>query len=318
MAKKLIVWLLAAFLLQYRIYDYLDRVVFAPAASFSLQTIAASSANIYSYDKSYYAELTGHDLKIYASSGNSLVKDVTLDSNETVSYLSWLPDRNIILVGMSADYATTTTATLLSIDPETGSKPVSPEIRGLAKGARIESVAFSTKTNVTNILIRDEYGTWVWRTDANNYLRRLNLNDWDINRIASLKYQDTLLYDDTVLGSVYAYFYGGRISKVPFGARQHYALIGTDQNDNIYLGALDSHDLVTGIFKGKINGDFTEIKTLDPPAQVNSVTVNNDGAISVSSNGYVAPYGQKHVRYVAPAPAPGRAASPVLKETPGA
>jgi hypothetical protein len=313
--KKILVWLLAAFLLQYAVYDYLDRVVFAPSVAFTQKTIGGSGPVVqsvmYSYNHSYYSDLSATDLKIYVVRGNRLVKDVSLADNETVSYLSWLPDRNIVLAGTATDYPTATTVALLAIDPETGAKPVTPEIRGMAKGARIEGVAFSTKTNVTNILVRDVYGTWVWRTDANNYLRRLNLDDWDINRIASLQYQDTLLYDDTVLDSVYAYFYGGRISKIPLGTIGRYALIGTDQNDNVYLGSLDRNDLVTGVFEGKVNGGFSEIKSITPPAPVNAVTVAVDGTVSVAS-GYVAPYGVKHERYVPP-PTPVK--RPVLPES---
>jgi len=279
--KKIVVWLIAALLLQFGIWGYLDRVIFAPSAAFT-QPPDPTLAISYSYDKAYYSEISGHDLQIYSSLGHRLTRDISLKDNESVSYFSWLPDRNLALAGVSFDFTKTTTVSLLSIDPETNSQPVSPEVSGLALGARIESVAFSTKTNVTNILVKDRYGTAVYRTDANNYLRRLTLGDSHINRIASLRYQDTILYDDTVAGSVYAYVYGGRVAKVPLGTRQHYALIGTDQSDNVYLGELNNQKLVTAIFEGKINGDFTQIKSLDPAYPVNSIKVTYDGTISFS------------------------------------
>jgi len=305
--KKIIVWLLAAFLLQFGVYEYLDRVTFAPVVGFSQETIGdgrvADASIAYSYDKAYYSVLSDRDLKVYAAKGKRLIRDIPLRENETVSYLSWLQDRDILLVGTATDYASSTTVALLSIDPETGATPVTPEIRGMAEGARIESVAWSTKTNVTNILVRDRYGTWVWRTDANNWLRRLNLDDWDINRIACLRYQDVLLYDDTVLGRVYAYFYGGRIREVPLGTTRRYALIGTDRNDNVYLGALNSDNLVTSICEGKVTGNFTEIKSFASPVQVNAVTVDGNGNITVAT-GWVPPYGQKHLAApVTPPPA---------------
>lgn len=281
--KKIIIWLMAAFLLQFGVYEYLNLVVLAPSAAYTEQAAENSTRDVsYSYDKSYYAVLSARDLKIFAASGNRQVKDISLKDNESVSYLSWLPDRNLVLAGISTNYSYSTTVTLMAIDPETDSKPVSPNIRGLAKGAKITNVAFSTKTNVTNILIQDSRGSTVYRTDANNYLRRLYLGTTHIDRIASLTYEDTLLYDDSVSNSVYAYYGNGRRAKIPFTSGQPFTLIGTDKSDNIYLGYLTDGNLVSAIYEGQMNQNFSEVRQLSSPSPVDLINVNYDGVISTS------------------------------------
>jgi len=285
--RKIAIWLLAALLLQLSVYEYLDRVLLAPAAGFT-QTVdgtagpSGGSTGSYSYDKSYYADFSLRDLKIYATRDNSQVRNIRLQTDQVFTYFTWLPNRNLALAAISTNYARSTTVTLLSIDPETNSQPVSPRVVGLARGARITDVAFSTQTNVTNILIRSGTASEVYRTDANNYLRKLYLGTWSIDRIASLTAQDVLLYDDSVSKAVYAYYANGRRARVRAGGLSSLALIGADKNDNVYLGRLVYGDMVSEIWEGRIDGSFREIRSLDTPYPAGSISVNYDGTITFS------------------------------------
>jgi len=282
-----VIWLLAAFLLQFSAYEYLDRVVLAPEAGFT-QSVAAAvgpsagATGTYSYDKAYYSEFSLRNLKIYATKDDSLVRNISLKANQVFTYFTWLPDRNIALAGVATNYARSTTVTLMSIDPETNSEPVSPKVVDLARGAKITDVAFSTLTNVTNILITNGTVAEVYRTDANNYLRRLYLGTRYIDRIATLTGRDVLLYDDSVSKAVYAYYGNGRRARISPDGRSPFALIGADKNDNIYLGQLAYGDMVSSIWEGKIDARFREVKVLDTPYPAGSISVDYGGKISFS------------------------------------
>lgn len=283
--KKLMFWFLAAILFQVSIYEYLDQVILAPAARFSQQTVGGEVKSgapfLYSYDNAYYAQVTAQGVKIFSSKGNSLVKEISSKSKESFTYFSWLPERNLALVGISLDDFKGSSVTLESINPENNSEAVTPKVVGLAKGAKIISVAFSTQTNVTYMLVRDGNETAIYRTDANNTLKKVNAGTSSIKRIATLRNQDVLLYDNTERGKVYDIDGNGiRIELSPVNGK--YALIGVDKEDNIYIGRLNNHELITTILVGKVHGGFKEFKKLDSSYPIDSINVTYDGRILFS------------------------------------
>ncbi|MGE5397089.1 MAG: hypothetical protein ACM3MK_06075, partial [Chitinophagales bacterium] len=141
------------------------------------------------------------------------------------------------------------------------------------------NVAFSTQTNVTYMMVKTKYGTSVYRTDANNHVRRV-INNASIGRIAIMQSEDRLLYDNEK-GVVYSLRNSGRRIRIS-PEDDKYALIGTDQNDNIYLARLSSPGVVNSVLKGSINGDFQEHKILDNPYPLASVTIDYDGKLRLT------------------------------------
>lgn len=283
--RKLMFWFLAAILFQVSIYEYLDQVILAPAASFSQQAVGGEVKSgapfLYSYDNAYYAQVTAQGVKIFSSKGNSLVKEISSKPKESFTYFSWLPERNLALVGISLEDFKGSSVTLESVNPENNSEAVTPKVVGLAKGAKIINVAFSTKTNVTYMLVRNGNETAIYRTDANNTLKKVNAGTSSIKRIATLKNQDILLYDNTEKGKVYVIDGNGRrIELSPVKGK--YALIGVDKEDNIYIGSLNNHDLITTILAGKVHGGFKEFKKLDSSYPIDSINVTYDGRILFS------------------------------------
>lgn len=275
-------WLLAAVIFQTGIYEYMDRVMLAPAASFSQRAVTGGTKSgspvYYSYDNTYYAQMSDQGLEIFSSAKNKSLKVITLQENEKITYFTWLPERNLALVGISQDDYKGATVTLKALNPETNSEPVAPKISGLSKGAKIVSVAYSTETNVTNILVKNGSNNAIYRTDANNKLKKVNIYSTRVNRIASLRNQDALLYDDVEKGKVYLAYGSGKVVEIsPKGYR--YALIGTDKGDNIYIGRLNDQRLVSSIMDGKVSGGFSEVKRLDSPYPVDSIKIAYDGRI---------------------------------------
>jgi len=280
--RKLMFWFLAAILFQVSIYEYLDQVILAPAARFSQQAVGgvvkSGAPSLFSYDNAYYAQVTAQRIKIFSSKDNRLVKEISSNSKESFTYFSWLPERNLALVGISLDDFKGSSVTLESVNPENNSVAVTPKVVGLAKGAKIVSVAFSTQTNVTYMLVRNGNEAAIYRTDADNTLKKVNAGTSSIKRIATLKNQDILLYDNTEKGKVYDIDGNGRrIELSPVDGK--YALIGVDKEDNIYIGRLNTHELITTILVGKVHGGFKEFKKLDSSYPIDSISVTYDGRV---------------------------------------
>jgi hypothetical protein len=281
--KKYIHMLLIVMIFQIGIYLYLDRVILVPSADFSQQSIKdrskiSADPQKVSQDQKYYAKLQTTGIKFYTKN-NTLKKESPLKIGESISYFSWVPATDLALIGITSNTAQSTSVTLKSVNLETGSYPIEPKISGLSSGAKIDEVAFSPQINVTYILVRENLISTVYRTDANNKLSQV-LRSSSIQRIAALQSEDILLYDNNQNGAIYALTKG--VQKVISPSIGHYALIGSDKDDNIYIGRLSGSGVISSILKGNPKGNFTEYKALDYLYPVSSVTVNYDGKLQLS------------------------------------
>jgi hypothetical protein len=282
--NKLIKFILIIAITQAGIYFYLDRVVLVPSAKYSQQAITDVSKlpvdpEKVSTDQKYYAKLQTTGVKFYTID-NTLKNELALKTGESVSYFSWVPDTDLALIGISRNTAHGTSVSLKSVNMETNSYPVEPKISGLASGSKITEVASSSQINVTYILIKSKITTLVYRTDANNSLRKV-ISHTAVRRIASLQSEDMLLYDNKQDGEVYALSNKGKWKMISPKVG-HYALIGSDKDDNIYIGRLSGSGVISSILKGNPKGNFTEYKDLDYHYPASSVTVNYDGKLQLS------------------------------------
>jgi hypothetical protein len=283
--RKYLSTLLIVILLQAGVYLYLDRVLLVPSVEFTQHSVTEQSSKLpadsqkISSDQKYYVKLESTAVKFY-SAANKLEREIPLQAWEIVTYFAWVPNTDVALIGISSDTKKGTSVTLKSVNLEIDSHPYEPKISNLVKGSKITDVAFSGQVNVTYFLIKSPYTTMVYRTDANNHLRKVTIVS-TVRRIASLQSQDELLYESKEYSAVYILSGNGKRQQVsPSGGK--YALIGTDKDDNIYIGEFSSPGMVSSILKGTMHGDFTEYKALSYPYPATSVTVNFDGKLRLS------------------------------------
>ena len=89
---------------QYGVGCYLNNLL-APAAG-SIETSGKNTGQqqVFSYDKSFRADIAPNAGKIYTVGNDSVpVKTIELKTTEKITYFDWLDDRNIALAGIS-DY----------------------------------------------------------------------------------------------------------------------------------------------------------------------------------------------------------------------
>lgn len=282
--KKIFVWLLVIIVFQLSIYTYLDRILLVPAVSFTQNVVDKYQKNgitySSSYDGLYVAHISKTGIKIFQSKAKNSKYSLKLASNESISYFTWLPDRDLALAGINKDRSYSTTIILKPINLQTQSKPVEPVIKGLKKYTRIVDVAFSSSTNVLYMHLSGPNGSRVYRVDANNIIRREAAVSRYIGKIDSLKNQDVLVFDNTMKNAVYVLKKGSvkRISP-PSG---QYALIGIDKVDNIYIGRLKNNS-INEIMIGRINKKFSVLKKMPGKYKEDSLMVTYDGRIKLTS-----------------------------------
>ncbi|MDS1029474.1 hypothetical protein RDV78_03010 [Bacillota bacterium LX-D] len=284
MKNKFFLWLFCALLIQVSVYLYLDRILFAPEMDFSQETISkesgSSASKNYSYNKDYYAQISEGSVKFYTKN-QKLVQEVKLRDKEQITYFSWLPQRNLALIGLSYETRGGTTVTLKPVNPELDSHPANPKIAGLGKGAQIVDVTYSTQTNVIYMLVKSGKNASVFRTDANNNLEQMDLSTTHIGRIDNLHNDDILLYDNTDTGQIHWVSRHGS-SKIISPENGKFALLGVDEHDNIYIGKLAETEKISEIYIQKSNGFFVLYKKLDYAYPVDAVKITADGNVILS------------------------------------
>jgi hypothetical protein len=276
--------LIIAIVLQLGMYFYLDKVLLVPAATFSQHIVtegnkAALDPEKLSTDNKYYAEVESTEIN-FLTADNKVDDKIPLETKDVVTYFTWVPNSHVALAGISNETSGTATLTLKTINLDTNSIPVEPKVSGLIKGSQIDDVVFSPQVNVTYMQITNKSLSLVYRTDANNLLSKV-LTTAVGTRIACLQNVDMLLYDNKKSGLVYSRNSGGYVKVIsPKGSK--YSLVGTDQNDYVYIGKLDKTGHIATVLKGSIKGDFKEYQTLINPCMPDEATVGYDGTLQVN------------------------------------
>lgn len=269
-----------AAILQTGIYLYMDRVVLMPSASFSQQTIAEEDqpeinhSNM-SLDHKYYAELQATGVRFF-NNKDLLTKEFPLQVDEKVTFFSWVQDSHLALIGFTKKGNQGTSVVLKPIDPDADSYPPETIINGLSSDSKISEVAFSLQIPVAYVLVKANNSGSVYRIDVNQKPGRVYIGS-SVWRIAGLQNEEMLLYDNRD-GRVYGMDSRGKRKTLTPGDGK-YTLIGTDRNDNLYIGRLSSPGSISTVLKGNISGGFIEYQNIDPPQPADLVTVNYYGTL---------------------------------------
>lgn len=277
--KRILLWILASLLLQGGIYLYTDQVLLAPTSPFQVkvaqnQPDATTSGQVYySRDKKYMARVTADKIQVYAMPAQKLMRTVEL-GDEHVSYFRWLDDRDLALVGLYTDIAGSRQVKLTRLNPLTSGYEVSTTIKDLPAGSEITSVAYSTATNVVYMKVTRNNISRIYRTDANHTLTRIWLNTYNIGRIATLVDQDCLIYDDLNHDTVNIREANGS-QRVISPPTAKYRLIGTDQDNNIYIARLNNEGLGESIYTGRLLVGFRLTRDLPTPVDASTLKLSD-------------------------------------------
>ena len=233
-------------------YLYLDQVLFAPMAD-----VTADSVTIYNSDSLNTPQKV--DLK-----------------GQGVSFFEWMPDRNLALMAMYPIHwkGGRWDVTLARYNPEGTTHESDAPIKDLPRNAKIVDVAYSTATNAVYMKMEVGNGLYrIYRTDANYDTRRIYVQTSHIGKIAVFYDEDKFFYDDSQRGIMYLFDgddSGWRVISPP----GQFRLVGLGEDKTIYAVKVNSKDEVIGYYTGRLKVGFHEVKALETPVELNSVTVH--------------------------------------------
>lgn len=292
--RKVCGYFILGIAVQAGIYFYLDRVLFAPTASYNVSSLTDSSSSSgtssegkaafkdvkikgkahYSHDYQYMADVTSDSITIYNANDVGNPQDVDL-KGKGVSYFEWLPDRNLALIGMyPADWQGGTWDITLARYNPSGSTESDAPIENLPRNSKIVDVAYSTATNAVYLKVEVDDGLYrIYRTDANYDTRRIYVQTSDIGKIAVFYDEDRLLYDDTERGIIYL-FNGDDSSWRIISPPGMYRLVGLGDDKTIYAVKINDDGDATAYYTGKLGVGFDLVKKLESPVDFDTVTIH--------------------------------------------
>ncbi|MCF0155061.1 MAG: hypothetical protein HUJ84_05015 [Veillonella sp.] len=277
--------------LQGGVYYYLDQVLFAPSASFSVSNgkeevndknfpdVKTSGKKYYSYDHQYMAVVTENSVDIYKAN-DSTPTHINL-KHRKVSYFEWMEDRNLAIMGLYGDHE----VTLARLDPSNPEHEVDTELEDAPRGSKIVDAAYSTATNVVYMKVEvGRHNYRMYRTDANYDTRRVYMQASDIGRIAVFYDEDNFFYDNAKTGDVFMFdgIEGGWRVINPAG---RYRLIGVDDKKDIYIAKVNEENEVLSVSKGRLGKGFTVLYSYDKPRDLDDVTMDDVKEIVANDGG---------------------------------
>ncbi|HWR41047.1 MAG TPA: hypothetical protein VN611_16275 [Patescibacteria group bacterium] len=276
-SRKLALMIVAGAILQLSVYLYLDQILFAPTAAFTVKDteqtqVVSGGKAYYSRDRKYMANITEDAVELYTMPGRSLVRSISLNGQK-VSYFKWLEDRNLALMATYDEESANGKVVLSQLNPLDDKHEMSTKVEKLPKGSKIHDVAYSTATNVIYMQVQTAVkpeAYRVYRTDANRELSRIFFNTNKVGRIGVLPYQDIMIFDNLENNTIVARNGDGSWQVISPTAGK-YRMIGVDAKSDVFIARLNTEGLAENVLKGNAKGSFVPHKKL--PAPVEAVTL---------------------------------------------
>lgn len=260
--QKVLSWIILSIIIQIVILIflnnfYLTRNKASVVASKYTETaglkipLAASNLKV-SFDGKYVGYLLDGNLKVLSldSKKNIFIKN----SEDTFSFFKWLPDRDMLI--LSKQNTTPNYLEIHTFDVITGVERSYPQIKNMSSKSQIIGIELSTLTNAVYVEVKiNNYEKDIYKFDIMDnldYIMTVNLS----TTIKQMNFIDTLVYQDN---PKYILIRNGSSNwSEKIFLKKDSMLLGTDYEDNIYIGELDEEKNVKNILSKNLQGGTKE------------------------------------------------------------
>jgi hypothetical protein len=241
-------------------------------------TVPADVENILvSYDAKYLSYYENEKLNIVNCKDGS-IKNIEVEEGTKISFYEWLPDRNRMLLVEKKSYDESSNLVLYYYDVSKGEKV---KVKDLAWGdtkSEVEDIQLSTLTGVTYVKVSNKgERSSIYRIDRMGNMTKVNTIPNFVSNIALVRHEDKLMYEGLVYNTIYS---TNRDEPISIKGVEKLTLIGTDDDDNVYLGEL-KEDLISKIYYGKTseNTEDWKVFNLQMPSEKNDLFVSSGGKV---------------------------------------
>jgi hypothetical protein len=291
--KRISIWIVVSLAIQGSVLFYLDHYFLATDSEVvskkveedvedkvkNIDIIVPENAeNIsVSYDAKYLSYYENDKLKIVDCKDGS-IKDVDGEMETEISFYEWLPDRNRVLLVEKKSDDESSNLVLYSYDVTKEKKVKIKDLAWADTKAGVQDIEISILTGLTYVRVASNSGkSSIYRIDRMGTMTKTTTVPNFISNIGLVRHKDKLVYEGLVYNTIYV---TGQYQPIKIKDTDKLTLIGTDDNDNVYIGELED-DKISKIYYGETLDDTEDWKTvkLQTPAEKNELFVSEDSKV---------------------------------------
>ena len=230
-----------------------------------------------SYDAKYLSYYEDEKLNI-VNCKDGTIKNIELDEGTKISFYEWLPDRNRMLLVEKKNNDQSSILTLSSYDVSKGEKVKVKDLTWSNAKSEVQDIQLSTLTGVTYVKVANMGAkAAIYRIDRMGSMTKVNTIPSFVSNIELIRHEDKLVYEGLVYNSIYV---TGDDRALSIKDVEKLTLIGTDDDDNVYLGEL-TDKLISKIYYGKTSQKTEEWKaiSLQVPSEKKDLFVSASGKV---------------------------------------
>ncbi len=291
--KRISIWIVVSISLQCLVLFYLDHYFLATDSKVVTKKVDENksektksidikvSANVEnilaSYDAKYVSYYENEKLKI-VNCKDGTIKDISVDEGNKISFYEWLPDRNRILLVEKSSYDDSSNLVLYYYDVLKAEKVKIKDLAWANTRSEVEDIQLSILTGVTYVKVAsDGERTSIYRIDRMGTMTKTYTIPSFVSNIALVRHEDKLIYEGLVYNKIYV---TGSDESISVEGVDKLTLIGTDDDDNVYLGEVKDK-LISKIYYGKAADKTSDWKVIDLqlPSEKSDIFVSCDGKV---------------------------------------
>ncbi|MBU3161725.1 hypothetical protein KPL37_18720 [Clostridium frigoris] len=233
----------------------------------------ATTINI-SYDASYISYYLNKELYVV---NTKTCKSVNIPSSNgaKISFCKWLPDRNRMLIVETLNR----NLSLSYYDVTQSQKSKVSDILMISSASTVKDIEASPLTNVIYIKVKNGYKYYsIYWVNIMKSRKKVVTNSEYIGNIQVIPHEDKMVYEDLTNSKVYA---TGPDHALNFGDSTKSCLLAIDNNDQVYIGNINSNNKIDKIHYGKLGGKW-ELFLLSTPISKDKLFVTGSGKVYIN------------------------------------
>ena len=230
-----------------------------------------------SYDAKYLSYSENERLNVVNCKDGS-VKKIEVEDGTKISFYEWLPDRNRMLLVEKKSNDESSNLVLYYYDVAKNEKVKIKDLAWSDTKSEVQDIQVSTLTGVTYVKVSNKNErSSIYRIDRMGSMTKINTIPNFVSNIELVRHEDKLVYEGAVYNSIYV---TDRDEPLSVKDAEKLTLIGSDGDDNVYLGQLKDN-LVEKIYYGKTSEKTEDWKSLNLqiPCEKNDLFVSSVGKI---------------------------------------
>ena len=235
----------------------------------------AKTINV-SYDASYISYYLNNELYVVNTiTGKSV--NVSSSNGVKISFYKWLPDRNRMLI-------VETQSRNLSLSYYDVSKSEKSNVTDLlmnSSRSKVKDIEAAPLPNVIYIKVENSAtNDSIYWVNIMKSRKKIITKTGNIGKIKVVPHKDKMVYEDSNNNKVYV---TGVNDALRVSSSNKSCLLEIDNNDQIYIGDVDSNDNIDKIYFGTLKGNWQTLR-LNIPVSKAHLFVTTSGKVYINDN----------------------------------